>query len=176
MTFIRPLVFPALLLAVSTAAFSQSAAWRTLRSGKISLKYPPAWHATNEPFHSGIRITLTPDSLKDMAIRAVEILEAPVKGDLDFTGFKADFKTIIRSRTKDDTTQFTTMVKQIVFKGRETVYVEALEGGIPAKVYGINGGTVIYYITLLARPQRGSNDRQLGQDEEAILNSLVMAL
>jgi len=169
----RHLLLAAVICFFTFAGRGQSPAWNTFRFGKISLHYPPTWHANKEAVHAGqTRLTLTPDSMRNLAMQIIEIYELPMSGDHTYARFKKDFAATLQSRTGMDTKVL--KVEEISFKGHKTMYAETIQSSLPAKVYGINAGTKIYPIILLQRRYSNIPDPRLEQDGMAILNSITI--
>jgi hypothetical protein len=159
------------LIICSSTIFCKRTAWRFEKDEKILLKFPATWYYLKESRNELIRITITPDSLKPLAIKAFELFKVKRNGRT-FEFFKDNFDYSLKSRMEGKVQ--ISKEENIVFKGLETVYAEAIEDGIPAKLYCINGGDEVYMITLLERNHEGVWDTQMRKDEQAILNSMTI--
>lgn len=140
------------LIICGSLIFCKRTAWRFEKDGKIRLKFPATWCYLKESRNELTRITITPDSLKSLAIKAFELFKVNRNGRT-FAFFKENFDYSVKSRMEGKVE-----IKKkanIIFKERETVYAEAIEDGIPAKLYCINGGNDVYMITLLERNHEG---------------------
>lgn len=168
----RTILVVLLIFSFRVHSIAQEVTYDTLRQGKVLLRFPHTWHPLKEIRDNFTRITLTPDSLNDLKMKAFELIEFDMHGN-SFEEFKEDFLYTIRSRAKD--VKIWIVKKQdIVFKGRKTVYAEVTIGPIPEKVYGIDGGKMLYLISLLGRDINGAPDKRLEQDEKAILQSMII--
>lgn len=173
MPFQIHLLFTVIICFFTSAGHGQSPAWNSLRYGKISLHYPPTWHVNKEAPHAGqSRLTLTPDSMRNLAMQIIEIYELTVSGDHTYARFKKDFATMLQSRPGMGTKVL--KIEEISFKGHKTMYAETIQSSLPAKVYGINAGTEIYPIILIQRRHSNIPDLRMEQDEMAILNSITI--
>jgi len=85
MLVLRQLLATSLGCALTLSGLAQSASWKTLHHGKMSLSYPPTWHLTQNEKDQQTRFTLTPDSMQNLDMRMLMVFELPVTGDRNYT-------------------------------------------------------------------------------------------
>jgi hypothetical protein len=172
MRFLSHLLFAALSCFFTFAGHSQAPAWNSLRYGKVSLNYPPTWRTTKESHGGQTHATLTPDSMRTLSMRIIEIYEVPLGGDHTYARFKKDFVAILSSQSDGSTKVLKS--EEISFKGHKTMYAEIIRSSLPAKLYAINAGSRIYLVFLLLSRHVNIPDPKLEKEEKAILNSITI--
>ena len=68
------------------------------------MRYPPTWRTTKESHDGQTYATLTPDSMQNLSMRIIEIIELPLGGDHTYARFKKDFTAILNSQPERDET------------------------------------------------------------------------
>jgi hypothetical protein len=172
MPFQRLFLFAALSCSFAFAGHAQAPGWKSIRYGQVSLSYPPTWQTERLSQDGQTAVTLTPDSMRNLAIRIIGVYELPLSGDHNYATFKKDFTTLLQSRPDWPTKVLKT--QEISFKSHKTMYAEVIQSSLPAKVYGINAGTKIYMIVLLLSRHVDIPDPKMERDETAILNSITI--
>jgi hypothetical protein len=167
---LRRLLIAAVFCPLAFAGYAQSSDWKSVRYGKITLRYPPTWHMNKEANGERTRVTLTPDSMQQLTMRMVLIYELPLGSDHSYESFKKDFPAMVRAQTDGETKFLKT--DEITLKGHKCMYTEVIQNSLPVKVFGINGGTAIYAVVLLSRRYSSTPDPGMERDETAILNSI----
>jgi hypothetical protein len=117
------------------------------------------------------RFTLTPDSMRHLTMRIVEIIGLPQDGSHSYASFKSVFVSLLEGQP--DAGIKVTKSEEITFKDHKTMYAEIKRNSLQTKVYGIDGGTYIYLFFLLPRRYSTVPDPALERDEKAILNSIT---
>jgi hypothetical protein len=171
MPFLRQLLIALVCCALAVSGRAQSSSWKSMKFGKVSLHYPPTWTNTKATFNGQTRVTLTPDSMKDLSMRIVEFFELPLDGTFTYANFKSGFASLLKAQP--DAGIKVPKCEEITFKEHKTMYAEAMRKGLPTKVYAIDGGTRIYLFFLLPRRYSTVPDPALERDEKAILNSIT---
>ncbi|HVV07053.1 MAG TPA: hypothetical protein VHC96_22650 [Puia sp.] len=171
MLFQRYFLFVTLSCLFTMAGRGQAPSWKSLQLGVLSLKYPPTW--VMEKTHGKVEtyVVLTPDSMRSLPIKVLQIIELPVIGDHTYARFKKDFATMLTSNPDWPTKILKT--EEISFKGHKTMYAEIIRSSLRGKVYGINTGGVIYAILLLQSRHVGVPDPKMERDGAAILDSIT---
>lgn len=168
----RSFLFIILSCLLTFASNAQDPSWKPYRYGNISLKYPPTWLPNKESQGGHTRVTLTPDSMRRLTMRIVEIYELKVEGDHTFASFKNGFATSLKSQ--DESTKVL-KTEETSFKDHKAIYAEIIRSSLPARVYGINAGAYIYVVFLLKSRHVDVPDPKMEKDGMAILNSIVFA-
>jgi len=151
---------------------AQDASWKPYRYGNISLKYPPTWLPNKESQGPQTRVTITPDSMRRLTMRMIEIYELKVEGDHTFANFKNGFATSLKSQ--DESTKVL-KTEETSIKDHKAIYAEIIRSSLPARVYGINAGASIYVVFLYKSRHVDIPDPKMEKDEMTILNSIVFA-
>lgn len=152
------------------AGWAQPAGWKKLEFDKVSLSYPPTWHLTQERRGQQRRFTVTPDSMQKLSMRMFEIMELPIGEGHDYAFFKKFFSTVLHGDGEANIKPLKT--EEITFKGYKAMYAEVMSNSLPAKLYGVDGGSVIYLIVVMERRYSQVADAGIKRDANAILNSV----
>ncbi len=136
----RFLLFIILSCFLTFTGSAQDPSWKPYKYGNISLKYPPTWLPNKESQGAQTRVTLTPDSMRRLTMRIIEIYELKVEGDHTFANFKSGFATSLKSQ--DESTKVL-KTEETSFKDHKAIYAEIIRSSLPARVYGINAGANI---------------------------------
>jgi len=91
MPFQRYLLFVTLFCISTFAGFGQGPTWKSLRIGLMSLKYPPTWQTEKHKGEIETLVSLTPDSMRNLGMRIIQISELPIIGDHTYANFKKGF-------------------------------------------------------------------------------------
>jgi len=126
---------------------------------------------TREAHGEQTRVTLTPDSMQNLAMRIIEIIDLPLSGSHTYANFKSNFTSILEAQP--DAGIKVTKNEEITFKGHKTMYADIIRSSLPGKVYAIDGGTDIYLLFVLLRRHITVADPALERDEKTILNSIA---
>ena len=126
---------------------------------------------TREAHGDQTQVTLTPDSMQNLTMRMIEIIDLPQSGSHTYANFKSGFTSILEAQP--DAGIKVTRSEEITFKDHKTMYAEIIRSSLPAKVYGINGSTDIYLLFVTPRRHVTVADPALERDEQTILNSIT---
>jgi len=145
-------------------------AWDVVKYSKISVMYPPTWHMTKESLGAQTRVTLTPDSMKSLEMRLVEIYEFPLTGNHTYESFKTIFPAMLKAKFGSEVQ--IPKIEEISFKDHMALYAD-IKSELPSKAYALNAGSAIYVIILQQRRWIHTPDPGMERDEKAILNSIT---
>lgn len=167
------LIIITLFLSSSSFCKAQTPAYHSLKNGKVFMKVPNTWTSQIDTIKDVFRISVTPDTLADLTIKAIELFEIKMHGRT-FAKFKEDFDHTITSRMGGGRDSKILRKENIVFKGYQTVYAEAISNNVRTKNYGVNCGSTVYLLILVDRDVNGVFDTRMQKEEEAILSSLII--
>jgi hypothetical protein len=165
------LILSVAICCVTITGYGQSASWKPAKIGTLSLRYPPSWHYAKETRGKEFRISITPDSMQHLGMRMFIIFPLSVNGEHNFAFFKKNFNLILRGAIGSDGKIVKTA--ETTFRGHKCMYAEAVESSLPEKVYGVDGGDLIYVIIVMPRRYVSVADPGIERDENGILNSIV---
>jgi len=135
------------------------------------MKYPPNWQTTKETYKGQARGTLTPDSMRQLTMRIVEVIELPLDGNHTYAGFKQNFAAILKSQP--DLATKVLKVEEISLKDHKAMYAELIHNSLPAKLYAINAGSKLYMVFVLKTRHVDVPDPKMEKDGAAIVNSIA---
>lgn len=171
MSIIRYLSVAAILCCLVFGSFGQTDGWRPLKLDFATFYYPSSWRMLKDTHGDQTLIRLTPDSMQNLAMKMVEIFQAPLIGKTDFNWFKGHFSQVVMPGLEDGGKILAT--KEIVFHNHACIYADAVVNGLPVKVYGLDGLFYVYILVLTQRRYSRIPDPALERDEMAILNSVT---
>jgi len=170
---IRHLFISVIISSLAITAHAQTSAWKSATYGKLSLHYPPTWQLTRDDKTEQTRITLTPDSMKNLAMGVFAVYELPTSTEHTYTIFKENLTPIVQAATAQDAK--VVKIEETTFKGHKCMHAEIISGSLTSTFYGIDAGTAIYLIFSIPRQHGKVADPGLERDEKAILNSITLA-
>ena len=140
-----------------------------MKYGKAVFSYPHSWRMTSEKKGQVTLVSVTPDSMKNLTMKMVEVFDLPTDAEHNFAFFKKNFTMIIQSTIGTEGKILKT--QETTFKEHKTMYAEAISSSLPIKVYGVNAGAHICVVILTQRRYSQIPDPAMERDEAAILNS-----
>lgn len=168
------LLFAVILCCLALNDFGQGADWKVLKLDIATFHYPSSWQMLKASHGDQTLIQLTPDSMKHLTMKMVEIFDAPLTEKYDFKWFKGHFAEVILPGLGSDGKIVTT--KEILFHNHSCIYAEGIMSGLPVKVYALDGLFYTYILLLTQRRYSRIPDPALERDEMAILNSITYQL
>jgi hypothetical protein len=87
---------------MATAGRAQGSAWKAVKVGNITLKYPPNWQVDSSGSGEQMGVTLTPDSLRDLNMRMCVIFRLSTDSSHDYGYLKTNFTSLIESSIGPD--------------------------------------------------------------------------
>jgi hypothetical protein len=148
----------------------QPTGWKLLQLGKATVNYPASWQIAKASRDGQNRVTMTPDSMKQLTMRMVEIFYLATDEKRNFATLKQNFVAIVQPMIGSEGKIGKT--EDIVFKGHKGIYAELVNSSLPIKLYAIDGGANLYLFLLTCRRYTQVANPALERDEKAILNSI----
>jgi len=173
MPSLRHLFAVIVIASLTVTSQAQTAGWKSVIYGRISLHYPPTWHLTRDSRGAQTRISLTPDSMQNLTMRMFEAFELPSTAEHNYAFLKTNFTALIKTGVSEDAKFVKT--EEISFKGHKCMHAEVISSGLPTSVYGIDAGADIYLIMITRRRYSQKADPGIERDGTAILNSISFA-
>jgi len=171
MPILRCLAIAAISCCVTLNGFGQSADWKLLKLDIATFRYPPSWQMLKDSHDNQTFIRLTPDSMKELSMKMVQISDAHLIQQYDYKWFKAHFASVVLPGLGSGGRLLTT--KEIIFHNHSCMYADAIMHGLPTKVYALDGLFYVYIVLLTQRRYSQVADPALEKDEMAILNSIT---
>jgi hypothetical protein len=170
MPFLRLLLVIAIFYSSPFSGSAQPPGWTSLTYNKATLNYPNSWHVVRESRGQHTRVTMTPDSMQQLAMRMVTMYDVPTDEKHNFAFFKKNFSSILQPSIGSDGKILKT--EDITFKGHDAIYAEVTADSLPIKVYYIDAGTDMYMVLVTQRRYSEVADPGLERDGMGILNSI----
>ena len=158
------------LLCIAMVGRTQAPAWKGVKIGSITLKYPPGWQVDSGRDNGEANITLTPDSMQNLNMRMCVIFAMPADSANDYSYLEQHFTAMVESSLGPDVNFLKTA--DTTFKGHKCMYAEVTLRALPMKIYAFNEGAYHYVILFTLRRNWQVADPRLERDEAGILNSL----
>jgi hypothetical protein len=170
MPILRCLSITITLCCLAINDFGQGPDWKSVKLDRATFRYPPSWQMLKAAHGDQKMIRLTPDSMRDLTMKMVEIVDAPLGQQYDFKWFKGHISQVVLPALGAGGKILST--KETTFHNHACIYIEGTMYGLPVKVYALDGLFYLYLVLLTQRRYSLVPDPALERDELAILNSI----